>query len=102
MSNLFAAAVRTNAYARAISKNLALLEGKVVLDVGCGTGILSMMAAKAGKLRGCGRWHRHTLHAGGQNRQVRGIGMWHRHTLHDDGQSRQVGEMWDVARAYSS
>ena len=41
-------AVRTEAYREAIVGNGALLEGKVVLDVGCGTGILSLFAAKAG------------------------------------------------------
>jgi len=40
--------VRTTKYQRAIIDNKHLFEGKVVLDVGCGTGILCMFAAKAG------------------------------------------------------
>ena len=39
---------RTEAYRDAIMTNTALFKGKRVLDVGCGTGILSMFAAKAG------------------------------------------------------
>lgn len=40
--------VRTNAYRDAILNNKHLFKDKVVLDVGCGTSILSMFCAKAG------------------------------------------------------
>ncbi|TFK25241.1 putative arginine methyltransferase [Coprinopsis marcescibilis] len=40
--------VRTGSYRAAIVNNPHLFKGKNVLDVGCGTGILSMFAAKAG------------------------------------------------------
>ncbi len=39
---------RMDAYRNAILGNSALFSGKAVLDVGCGTGVLSMWAAKAG------------------------------------------------------
>ena len=40
--------IRTLAYMNAITKNPHLFKNKIVLDVGSGTGILSMFAAKAG------------------------------------------------------
>src|SRR5688500_9455978 len=41
-------AQRTGAYHRGITHNRADFEGKTVLDVGAGTGILSIFAAQAG------------------------------------------------------
>ena len=43
--------VRMNAYQSAILGNPESFRGKVVLDVGCGTGILSVWAAQAGARR---------------------------------------------------
>lgn len=40
--------VRTKSYQNAICKNAYLFKDKVVLDVGAGTGILSLFCAKAG------------------------------------------------------
>ncbi len=40
--------VRTEAYHRALEQNPSLLKGAKLLDVGCGTGILSMFAARGG------------------------------------------------------
>ena len=40
--------VRTNAYRRAIENNKEDFKDKIVMDIGCGTGILSIFAARAG------------------------------------------------------
>jgi len=40
--------VRTNSYRKSILDNKPLFQDKIVLDVGCGTGILSMFASQAG------------------------------------------------------
>jgi len=39
---------RTLAYQSALTRNPSLMQGAVVLDVGCGTSILSLFAAKGG------------------------------------------------------
>jgi type I protein arginine methyltransferase len=39
---------RTETYRRAIMNNKHLFKDKIVLDIGCGTGILSLFASKAG------------------------------------------------------
>jgi len=43
--------IRTEGYQKFLENNPSLLKGKVVLDIGCGTGILSMFAARAGAKR---------------------------------------------------
>lgn len=43
--------IRTDAYRDFIYGNKNLFQGKIILDVGCGTGILSMFCAKAGAAR---------------------------------------------------
>lgn len=40
--------VRTDAYMNAIERNKADFKDKVVLDIGAGTGILSIFAARSG------------------------------------------------------
>jgi len=45
---MFQDRVRTEYYRDCIYDNKELFKDKVVLDVGCGTGILSMFAARAG------------------------------------------------------
>lgn len=40
--------VRTKSYMNAILKNKHIIKDKVVMDIGCGTGILSLFCAKAG------------------------------------------------------
>ena len=40
--------VRTRSYQRAIEENPNDFKDKIVLDIGCGTGILSIFAARAG------------------------------------------------------
>lgn len=40
--------IRTDAYRDFVYENKNVFKDKVVLDVGCGTGILSMFCAKAG------------------------------------------------------
>lgn len=40
--------IRTGSYQRAIMNNPEVFKDKIVLDIGCGTGILSIFAARAG------------------------------------------------------
>lgn len=48
--------VRTRTYQQAMMLNPDMLKGKIVLDVGCGTGILSLFAAKV-CLASLKTWH---------------------------------------------
>ena len=43
--------VRTELYRNAIIQNPSNFRGKVIMDVGCGSGILSLFAAQAGAKR---------------------------------------------------
>ena len=64
--------VRTKSYQNAIYQNKHLFKDKIVLDVGCGTGILSMCVPMASLLRNgcrlntthqvCGQSWRETCH----------------------------------------
>uniref|UniRef100_A0A673W7B7 Protein arginine N-methyltransferase 6 n=1 Tax=Salmo trutta TaxID=8032 RepID=A0A673W7B7_SALTR len=45
---MIADTVRTNTYRTGILRNSSLIQGKVVLDVGAGTGVLSIFCAQAG------------------------------------------------------
>jgi protein arginine N-methyltransferase 3 len=47
-THIHAPQARTEAYRDALTLNPSLLKGARVLDVGCGTGILSMFAARGG------------------------------------------------------
>ena len=48
--------VRTRTYQQAMLLNPDMVKGKIVLDVGCGTGILSLFAAKVRTV-----FHRHDI-----------------------------------------
>jgi type I protein arginine methyltransferase len=45
---IFQDRVRTETYRDSLLKNKAQIEGTTILDLGCGTGILSMFCAQAG------------------------------------------------------
>jgi SAM-dependent methyltransferase len=45
---MIADTLRTEAYREALEREPSVVKGKVVMDFGCGTGILSMFAARAG------------------------------------------------------
>lgn len=53
--NSYPLQARTEAYQRALEANPSLMRGARVLDVGCGTGILSMFAARGGALHIAGK-----------------------------------------------
>ena len=51
LSEMLKDEVRTTTYRNSMYHNAHLFKNKVVLDIGCGTGILCMFAAKAGAKR---------------------------------------------------
>ena len=68
--------VRTGSYKAAIVSNSHLFKGKTVLDVGCGTGILSMFAAKAGASHVVGVRLPFALSLGFLNGLIGDFGIW--------------------------
>jgi SAM-dependent methyltransferase len=64
---------RTGGYARAIFDNPQLFEGKAVLDVGCGSGVLSMFAARAGARKVVGIDCSSILFSARQNVELNGL-----------------------------
>ena len=63
---------RTESYQQALESNPSLVRGKVVLDVGCGTGILSLFASRAGAAKVISVEGNERM--AGFARQVRGMG----------------------------
>ncbi|PRT52761.1 Protein arginine N-methyltransferase 1 [Wickerhamiella sorbophila] len=65
--------VRTLAYRDAIMRNRDLFKDKVVLDVGCGSGILSMFAARAGAKKVIGVDRSQIIHMARKIVEVNGL-----------------------------
>ncbi len=67
---------RTRAYLDALQLNPSLIRGARVLDVGCGTGILGMAAARAGAARVVGLDGSQRIAAIAEQVGQRGVGLW--------------------------
>ena len=76
---------RTDAYRDALEMNPSLIEGKKVLDVGCGTGILSMFAARGRRERRRWRRRRRTHRESGERKHQE---QWVRRTRDESDSNR--------------